>query len=84
MKLLPSVPDWQLTPNRTFRVVYGRELTGDVAVWPESGEAIREGYGCGNCLKYFDGLYTPLCPACGARTGSEQITQPWWTSEKVF
>jgi hypothetical protein len=91
VRLLPfrGVPPEQLTANRTFVAIYDsydRDRDRPLyAVGPESFEAIMAGYGCGNCLAYFGGLYFPKCPTCGEQTGDAQATHQWWTNypEKV-
>lgn len=80
---MPSLPDDQLTPNRTLVTTYEgydhdrqRPL---YAVAPESFQAIMEGLACGNCLKYFNGVFCAICPDCGEPTGPTQATEAWWT-----
>lgn len=68
----------QLTPNRTFRPTYTDEVTGDVALTDAAFNAIREGYGCSNCLRYFDGVYLRRCPECRHPTGDFLVIEPWW------
>lgn len=72
-----------LTANGTFRPRWTNELTGDVALEHAAFEAVRQGYGCGECLRYFGGLYFERCPTCDARTGSYSIVPQWWTDASV-
>ena len=48
-------------------------------------EAIRQGYGCGNCLADYRGIHLEKCPTCGEeRPGHELVVPQWWTSRSAI
>lgn len=77
-----------LTANNTFKVdgivAYMREIPDgkgehDMAFQPVVVEAMRQGYGCPNCLRYYGGVFMETCPDCGFRRVDLTMTDPWWT-----
>jgi len=78
-----GIPEDQLTANGTLLPFYeGFDPEKDqprYALQPESFQAVIEGYACGECLKWFGGLYMAQCPTCGADTGAVQVVPAWWT-----
>ncbi len=83
-RLARGIPSEQLTQNNTLKPVWIRDGHGTFALPPESFEAVRQGYACGNCLRYFGGVFMSHCPDCGDPTGGYQVVPQWWTTQSAI